>query len=138
VLDADCSWSRARFTGRDPAAGQYIPEAVGTVISGGAAVEDFHQLFGSIRWRYFGPRALIENASVESKATSLIDLQTGYRLTRQVKLALGVFNLLNAQDSDIDYYYASRLPGEPLGGVNDIHFHPTLPRTARINLIVGF
>jgi outer membrane receptor protein involved in Fe transport len=138
VFDVDCSWSRARFTDREPAAGQYIPEAVGTVISGGTTVEDFHHLFGSVRWRYFGPRALIENDSVESKATSLIDLQTGYRLTRQVKLALGVFNLLNARDSDIDYCYPSRLPGEPLGGVNDIHFHPTLPRTARINLIVGF
>ena len=53
-------------------------------------------------------------------------------------MVVDVFNLFNAKDSDIDYYYASRLPGEPAGGVNDIHFHPTLPRTARINLVVGF
>ena len=59
-------------------------------------------------------------------------------MTKQLKLAVDVFNLLDAEDSDIDYYYASRLPGEPLDGVNDIHLHPTLPRTARINLIVGF
>jgi len=26
--------------------------------------------------------------------------------------------------SDIDYYFASRLPGEPLEGVSDIHFPP--------------
>jgi outer membrane receptor protein involved in Fe transport len=49
-----------------------------------------------------------------------------------------VFNLLNARDSDIDYFYASRLPGEPSTGIDDIHFHPMLPRTARVNLIVGF
>jgi hypothetical protein len=49
-----------------------------------------------------------------------------------------VFNLLNASDSDIDYYYTSRLPREPLDGINDIHLHPALPRTARVNLIVGF
>ena len=49
-----------------------------------------------------------------------------------------MFNLLNARDSDIDYYYTSRLPGEPADGVEDIHFHPTLPRTARLSLIVGF
>ena len=44
---------------------------------------------------------------------------------------------LQRADSDIDYYYASRLPGEP-AGVTDIHMHPTLPRTARVNLILGF
>jgi hypothetical protein len=30
------------------------------------------------------------------------------------------------------------LPGEPGGGVDDFHFHPVLPRSARVNLIVGF
>ena len=29
-------------------------------------------------------------------------------------------------------------PGEPIGGIDDVHFHATLPRTARLNLIVGF
>ena len=49
-----------------------------------------------------------------------------------------IFNLLNARDSDIDYYYASRLPGEPAGGVNDIHSHPALPRTVRVGFSVAF
>jgi hypothetical protein len=49
-----------------------------------------------------------------------------------------VFNLLNAADSDVDYYYASRLIGEPVGGIEDVHFHPTLPRTARATLRVDF
>ena len=51
---------------------------------------------------------------------------------------MDVFNLLDAKDSDIDYYYASRLRGEPAAGVDDIHVHPTLPRTARVNLLLGF
>jgi hypothetical protein len=46
--------------------------------------------------------------------------------------------LRNAADSDSDYFYASRLLGEPAGGVNDIHFHPALPRTARLTLTFGF
>jgi hypothetical protein len=49
----------------------------------------------------------------------------------------GKANLFNAKMSDIDYYFASRLPGEPLGGVDDIHFHPAVPRTARLGLVVG-
>ena len=51
---------------------------------------------------------------------------------------LDIFNLFNTKDSDIDYYYASRLPGEPSAGVDDIHFHPALPRTARLSLHVAF
>jgi hypothetical protein len=46
--------------------------------------------------------------------------------------------VLDAKHSDIDYYYPSRLRGEPADGVEDIHFHPTLPRTARVGLIVSF
>jgi outer membrane receptor protein involved in Fe transport len=137
IFDADVSWSRARFTDFD-AAGNYVPEAVATVVSAGAAVENYRSAFGSLRWRYFGPRALIENNSVRSSPTSLFNLQAGYRMTPRVKVALDVFNLFNAPDSDIDYYYTSRLPGEPLAGIDDVHTHPTLPRTARVNLIVGF
>ena len=88
--------------------------------------------------RYFGPRALIEDDSIRSRATSLINLEGGYKITRRLKIAVDVFNLLDAKDSDIDYYYTSRLFNEPAGGVTDIHLHPTLPRTARVNLIVGF
>jgi outer membrane receptor protein involved in Fe transport len=136
VFDGDLSWSRAQFTAFDPA-GPYVPEAVGTVVSAGATIDTFHKTFGSLRWRYFGPRTLIEDNSVRSNATSLLNLQAGYRIAKNARIALDVFNLLNARDSDIDYY-ASRLPGEPAAGVNDIHFHPTLPRTARLSLILGF
>jgi hypothetical protein len=55
-----------------------------------------------------------------------------------VQIALDVFNILDARESDIDYYYRSRLLGEPVAGVNDIHTHPTLPRTARVSLMLGF
>ena len=64
--------------------------------------------------------------------------QVGYTLGTRVRLAVDLFNILDSRASDIDYYYASRLPGEPVGGVTDIHAHPTLPRTARVNLILGF
>jgi hypothetical protein len=137
VFDGDVSWSRARFIEFDPV-GDYVPEAVGTVVSAGATVDGFHKTFGSVRWRYFGPRTLIEDHSVQSKATSLVNLQAGYQLVKRVKLAVDVFNLLNAADSDIDYFYTSRLGGEPLGGLDDIHTHPTLPRTVRVNVVLGF
>ena len=49
-----------------------------------------------------------------------------------------VFNLLNRKDSAIDYYYTSRLPGEPAAGVDDIHFHPVEPISFRIGLTARF
>ncbi|MFN7984509.1 MAG: TonB-dependent receptor [Vicinamibacterales bacterium] len=137
IFDGDVSWSRARFTDVDPV-GDQVPGAVETVISGGVTVEGLKNVFGSARLRYFGPRPLIEDNSARSKATSLLNLEGGYQFNRKVRLVLDVFNLLNAKDSDIDYFYTSRLRGEPLDGVDDIHLHPTLPRTARVNLVIGF
>jgi hypothetical protein len=67
-----------------------------------------------------------------------VNVEVGYKLTKKARLVLDVFNLFDAKDSDIDYYYTSRLPGEPVAGVDDVHLHPTLPRTARLNLVLAF
>lgn len=42
--------------------------------------------------------------------------------------------LLNAKTNQIEYYYASRLPGEPLEGVADPHLHPVEPLAVRLTL----
>jgi hypothetical protein len=42
-------------------------------------------------------------------------------------------NLLDREDNDIEYYYESRLPGEPAAGVADIHLHPVEPRQFRVS-----
>jgi outer membrane receptor protein involved in Fe transport len=42
------------------------------------------------------------------------------------------------RDNDIEYFYASRLPGEPDEGVEDIHLHPAEPRTFRVSLTRRF
>jgi hypothetical protein len=137
IADVDVSWSRARFTTFDPV-GPYVPEAVGTVVAAGITVDNLRRFDSSLRWRYFGPRALTEDNAVRSQSTSLLNADAGYRISKAVRVNVEVFNLLNAPDSDIDYFYTSRLPGEPLVGVADIHTHPTIPRTARLSLHVGF
>ena len=137
VFDGDVSWSHARFSSGE-LDGLYVPEAVGIVVSGGASVDNYKRMFGSVRLRYFGPRALIEDNSIQSEATTLVNLEAGYQVTRLARINFEVFNLLNETTSDIDYFFTSRLPGEPLSGVDDIHTHPAVPRTARITLQVGF
>jgi hypothetical protein len=137
TVDADLAFTRARFTDDDPA-GTRIPGSLDRVISAGLTFEPQHALFGSIRVRHFGPRPLIEDASVRSKGTTLWNGEIGYRLSSKARLVAEVFNLFDAEVSDIDYFYASRLPGEPEDGVEDIHLHPALPRSARIGIQFSF
>ncbi|MCC7007492.1 MAG: TonB-dependent receptor [Acidobacteria bacterium] len=137
TADADLAWSDARFTDDDPA-GIRIPGAARVVASLGVTVETTRGAFGSARLRYFGPRPLIEDDSVRSKATSLVNAQIGYHLTPRVHVVFDAFNVLNARASDVDYFYTSRLRGEPAAGVDDIHTHPTLPRTVRAVLRLQF
>jgi len=141
LLDADLAVSRSRFTApdpSDPALGNRIPGAVQTVASLGATVTDLGPWFGQFQLRYFGPRALDENNAQRSRATTLAYLRAGYKINERLKVALDVFNLFDRQGSDIDYAYASRLKGEPAGGVNDIHFHPVEPRSMRVSLTANF
>ena len=137
TFDVDLAVSNARFTDAEKGHNR-IPGSVQTVVSAGAVLNDVKGLFGSARWRYFGPRPLVEDNSVRSNATSLVNLQAGYKIRRDVRLVLDVFNLFNAQASDIDYFYTSRLPGEAAEGLDDVHLHPALPRTARVSLQLGF
>jgi hypothetical protein len=62
----------------------------------------------------------------------------GYRFGRPDQLVAQLFNVFNSKVSDIDYFYTSRLRGEPAEGVDDIHTHPALPRTLRVSLQVRF
>jgi hypothetical protein len=55
-----------------------------------------------------------------------------------VRLQVDCFNLLDAQVSDVDYFYASRLPGEAASGVESVHFHPVERRSLRVGLVTTF
>jgi hypothetical protein len=137
LLDADLALSRARFSDRDPA-GDRVPGAVDRVASLGVSVVDLGRWFGHVQLRHFGPRPLVEDNSQRSKATTLAYLRVGLRLGSDVRVALDVFNLFDRRASDIDYFYASRLRGEPAEGVEDIHFHPVEPRRFRVTLTANF
>ena len=137
TVDADLAWTHARFTDHDPA-GNFVPGALDRVISAGLTVDGRQPVFGSLRVRHFGPRALIEDGSVQSSNTTLWNGEAGYRLSNKARLVLDVFNIFNARASDIDYFYTSRLRGEVEEGVDDIHVHPALPRSAWIGLQVSF
>jgi len=137
LFDLDLANTHARYRQNDPV-GNYIPEALEKMASFGVTVKDIGNWYGGFEMRYFGPRALIEDNSVRSASTVLAYGRAGYKFNRNTRLTLDGFNLFARQASDIDYYYQSRLPGEPAGGVNDIQFHPVEPRTVRLTLAYHF
>ncbi|MBL8488595.1 MAG: TonB-dependent receptor, partial [Rhodocyclaceae bacterium] len=130
TVDADLAVSRARFRDFDPA-GDRIPGAIERTASLGIAWDDQGRWFAGLRLRYFGPRALIEDNSVRSRASTLVNLRAGWRIDRNNQITADILNLLGARASDIDYHYQSRLRGEA-APVADIHTHPAEPRTLRV------
>ena len=136
-LDLDVAYTRARFTDSDPA-GNFIPGAPQWVASGAITFGAQTGWFGALKARYFGPRPLIEDDSVRSLASLIFNARAGYRFDNGVKLQLDVLNLFNAQTNQIEYFYLSRLPGEPLGGVADRHVHAAEPRALRLTMAGRF
>jgi len=136
-VDGDFAFTRARFTDQ-AGEGSDIPGAVGRVISAGADVGSTERISASVRVRHFGPRPLTEDGRVTSQATTLWNSEAGYRVSRNARVRVELFNLFDAAASDIDYFYASRLAGEPADGVADVHTHPALPRSVRVSLQVSF
>ncbi|MFS2003975.1 TonB-dependent receptor [Duganella sp. CT11-25] len=137
LFDLDLAYSRAHYTEHDEA-GDYIPGAIGKVASFGATVIDVGPWSGAFQMRYFGPRPLIEDNSKRSATTAIAYARVGYKLNRSWAVSLDVFNLFDRKASDVDYYYASRLPGEPAEGVDDFHYHPAESRSFRLTLKATF
>lgn len=144
ILDADAAFSRARFRDHEDI-GDYIPESIQTTASAGVSYNTGRWSVGA-RARYFGPRPLIENNSVRSASSFLVNLKVGYRVLKGVRIFAEVLNVFGKRVNDIDYYYASLLKGEmsPLNadgspaGINDHHIHPAEPRTFRVGVLWSF
>ncbi len=136
-LEGDLTVTNARFADRDPA-GNRVPEAPTTIASAGFTFGEGLGWFGSMRFRYFGPRPLIEDNSVRSKPTALLNGRVGYQFENGISLSLDVLNMTNAKADQITYFYTSRLPGEAAEGVADRHFHPVEPTAVRLTLAGRF
>lgn len=144
TLDADFALSRARFLDRDPTVGDYVPDSVVSVLAAGLSVHGARSFFGSVRLRYFGPRPLIEDNSVRTSGSALLNVKLGYRVAQYCTVTLEVLNALNSRVSDQEYYYATRLRNEPEntassdGGYLGRVVHPAEPISARVGLILRF
>lgn len=131
LINADYASSHGRFVHNPD--GDRIPNAVESVASVGVDAHGDGPWSAGLRYRFLGPAPLIEDNSVRSNSTTIVNAQIGYAFNPRVKLTMEVLNALNSKDNDITYYYASQLAGEAQP-VDDIHFHPVEPRSVRLTL----
>lgn len=135
LIDADLTLTHARLlsAGSD----DYIPNSVDRTASIGFIVDALDKFSGGLRIRYLGDAPLLEDGSVRSEATLLLNAQVLYQFNPNWSLGIEVLNLLDHQDNDITYFYESRLAGEA-NPVEDFHFHPAEPRSMRLTLQARF
>jgi outer membrane cobalamin receptor len=135
LFDADASVTNARIRG--VGAKNRIPNAVRNTASLGMIIDDLNNWSGGLRVRYLGSAPLIEDASVFSESTMLMNAELSYAFTPTLSVTLSLLNLLDSDDRDITYFYESQLATEP-APVEDIHFHPVEPRSVRVSVNARF
>ena len=143
TLDFDYSFSYAEFRdsiidgGTGLPVGRHIPGSIENVISAGVTYRADCGFFGSVRLRYFGPRPLIEDDSVRSPETIMVNAQVGYQFNQTWTATVEVLNLLDRKDHDISYFYESQTTpgGTP---TEEVHFHPVEPIQVRASLTARF
>ncbi|BCT93216.1 TonB-dependent receptor [Lysobacter helvus] len=136
VASFEASRTNARFTDTD-AVGNEIPGSIPLVVSAGLTGRYAHGWTATAQLKHFGAYPLIEDGSVESNGSTLVNLRVGREWGRWTFNA-DLLNALDSDDHDIDYLYASRLQGEPAEGVEDVHFHVFAPRSLRLTALLRF
>ncbi len=134
--DLETSYTNGKFRDDAPE-GNSIPGSIPLVVSAGVTKRWDAGWVATARVRHFGSYALLEDESVESDGSTLVNLRIGRDWDRW-GVYLDVLNALDSSEHDIDYYYASRLAGEPDGGFDDIHFHIFQPRSLRLSFKYAF
>ena len=127
--DADFAWSHARSTLFDPA-GQRVPESLeapSMAVSRSTTWTTGRRTVGRPACALFRAAQPDPGRAVHSKATTLV-YADGLSIRAKLDDWAQHLHLLDTKASDIDYFYTSRLPGEPADGVNDIDTHPAEPR----------
>lgn len=138
AVDAVWTGSRARFVGL-PAGENHVPGALDSAGELGVSAA-FRQWNAALRLRYLGPHALIEDNSVRGDDTFLVNARIAWTPEDLAGLEFHaeLLNLLNSKDHDIDYFYATRFPGEPPEGVEGRNSRIVEPRQLRVGVTKRF
>ncbi len=138
AVDAVWTGSTARHLGL-PEGEDYVPGALESAGELGASAI-FPEFNAAARLRYLGPHPLVEDNSQRGAATLLVNARAAWTPQRLAGFSVHA-ELLNAFASsgdDIDYYYRTRLPGEPPEGVLGRNSRIVEPRQVRVGISKTF
>jgi hypothetical protein len=94
-------------------------------------------LSSSLGMRYLGDRYADEDRHQTARGYLLFDWTARYRY-KWLEAFVSIENLSNTEYREAQFYFTSRLAGEPAGGVPDIHYTPGNPRSVLGGLAVRF
>jgi outer membrane receptor protein involved in Fe transport len=130
-LNTDLSFSKARYVGDLTPyglSGPFIANAPSFIGSFGVLLDNLGPWFGGLQWRDLGAYPINDgDKNPQDKGYSQFNVDVGYTVSDHLKLQASVFNLTNVKADAAAFYYAARLPGEPVDGVNDFQVHPLEP-----------
>jgi outer membrane receptor protein involved in Fe transport len=134
ALDAVWTGSTAHYVDL-PEGENFVPGALESSGEFGASAI-FPEWNASARLRYLGPHALIEDNSQRGSPTLLVNLRAAWtpQSAKGWEFYADLLNVFDSKADDIDYYYATRFPGEPVDGVEDINSRIVEPRQLRVGV----
>jgi outer membrane receptor protein involved in Fe transport len=100
------------FLGNAP--GNYLINAAPIIATSVVELGEATGWFGSLKYRYIGPRSLTEDGYFKSPAIGTVNARVGYRWKEGWKLQLDIFNMFNSRSQSIAYAYGSFIPTDLL------------------------
>lgn len=142
-INTDLAFSRPRYRTADLAGfglnEPYIADAPNFSYSAGVLLDGLGRWSGSLQWRRLATHSLDDgNKYPQDSGYSERNADLAYALPKGWKAQIGIFNIFNSRDNAADYYYTSRLQGEPADGVAGFQSHPLEPRSVRFSVAKMF
>ena len=134
--DADFNHNHGRQLDA-PAGANFIPLAPSFTTTGGLTYKAPKGLSSSLRYRHIDSRPANDDGSITARGYFLLDAVISYT-TARFQLGATAENLLNVQWNQAQFATQSRLPGEGVHGVDELHFTPGTPFYAKLNGSVFF
>jgi len=131
-LQGDLAYSNAEFDD-----GGKVPQAPRLVATAALLARHPSGLAAELRYKTLGERYATEAIRPRLRSWAVWDFVGRYRWQR-FELSLTVENLFDSDWESAEFFFASRLPGEPAEGVEDLHFVPGYPRHVRVALAYRF
>jgi len=118
--------------------GRYLPNAPFATGSFNVYVKNLGPWSGGLEYRYLGREPLSADNQIQSGGYGEWNADVRFAFAADWSAGLGVYNILNRHANAAEFWYVDRLPGEPLGGVPDLHVHPLEPLAVRLALSKTF